>query len=250
MDDYLEILEWTLLAGHISPTAPDTLGKGLQGPGATQWGAGSGSTAHSAPPGCYPFYNSDPFILTDCPHVYFCGNAPKFQSKLLTGESPLLPVPSPVPTRAPCLPVPQGRMGSGCCWWQCQPSVPRRPPASSTCATSAASPSASPSSVPRMTVTWRWGSDSTAQRSPRPPLPQYGGRSDTVLLPIQLCLFVQNKHARALPCFLRAQPQCRRQLPGHGDVCLCVCAWPRGSRSTGWCPRGAPGGGSKGTGIP
>lgn len=26
MDDYLEILEWTLLAGHISPTAPDTLG--------------------------------------------------------------------------------------------------------------------------------------------------------------------------------------------------------------------------------
>jgi len=27
MDDYLEILEWTLLAGHISPTAPDTLGE-------------------------------------------------------------------------------------------------------------------------------------------------------------------------------------------------------------------------------
>ncbi|NWU51287.1 DPOD2 polymerase, partial [Dromas ardeola] len=61
MDDYLEILEWTLLAGHICPTAPDTLG-------------------------CYPFYKSDPFILTDCPHVYFCGNAPRFQSKLLKGE--------------------------------------------------------------------------------------------------------------------------------------------------------------------
>ncbi|KAK1189001.1 DPOD2 polymerase, partial [Pygoscelis papua] len=61
MDDYLEILEWTLLAGHISPTAPDTLG-------------------------CYPFYKSDPFILTNCPHVYFCGNAPRFQSKLLKGE--------------------------------------------------------------------------------------------------------------------------------------------------------------------
>ncbi|NWW77348.1 DPOD2 polymerase, partial [Climacteris rufus] len=58
MDDYLEILEWTLLAGHISPTAPDTLG-------------------------CYPFYKSDPFILTECPHVYFCGNTPRFQSKLL-----------------------------------------------------------------------------------------------------------------------------------------------------------------------
>ncbi|NXH18070.1 DPOD2 polymerase, partial [Bucco capensis] len=62
MDDYLEILEWTLLAGHISPTAPDTLG-------------------------CYPFYKSDPFILTDCPHIYFCGNAPHFQSRLLKGEA-------------------------------------------------------------------------------------------------------------------------------------------------------------------
>lgn len=31
MDDYLEILEWTLLAGHISPTAPDTLGMGRAG---------------------------------------------------------------------------------------------------------------------------------------------------------------------------------------------------------------------------
>ncbi|NXU75885.1 DPOD2 polymerase, partial [Oreotrochilus melanogaster] len=58
MDDYLEILEWTLLAGHLCPTAPDTLG-------------------------CYPFYKSDPFILTECPHIYFCGSAPRFQSKLL-----------------------------------------------------------------------------------------------------------------------------------------------------------------------
>lgn len=31
MDDYLEILEWTLLAGHISPTAPDTLGEARAG---------------------------------------------------------------------------------------------------------------------------------------------------------------------------------------------------------------------------
>ncbi|XP_065601093.1 DNA polymerase delta subunit 2 [Cyrtonyx montezumae] len=82
MDDYLEILEWTLLAGHISPTAPDTLG-------------------------CYPFYNLDPFVLTDCPHVYFCGNAPKFQSKLLTGEDGqrvlLVVVPSFSATQTACL---------------------------------------------------------------------------------------------------------------------------------------------------
>lgn len=29
MEDHLEILEWTLHVGHLSPTAPDTLGKGL-----------------------------------------------------------------------------------------------------------------------------------------------------------------------------------------------------------------------------
>ncbi|NXN31232.1 DPOD2 polymerase, partial [Nycticryphes semicollaris] len=82
MDDYLEILEWTLLAGHISPTAPDTLG-------------------------CYPFYKSDPFILTDCPHVYFCGNAPRFQSKLLKGEDGqqvlLVTVPAFCTTQTACL---------------------------------------------------------------------------------------------------------------------------------------------------
>ncbi|NWS50068.1 DPOD2 polymerase, partial [Probosciger aterrimus] len=82
MDDYLEILEWTLLAGHISPTAPDTLG-------------------------CYPFYNLDPFIVTECPHVYFCGNAPRFQSKLLTGEDGqqvlLVTVPTFSTTQTACL---------------------------------------------------------------------------------------------------------------------------------------------------
>ncbi|NWR39051.1 DPOD2 polymerase, partial [Tachuris rubrigastra] len=82
MDDYLEILEWTLLAGHISPTAPDTLG-------------------------CYPFYKSDPFILTECPDVYFCGNAPRFQSKLLQGAEGqrvlLLTVPDFSTTQTACL---------------------------------------------------------------------------------------------------------------------------------------------------
>ncbi|KGL81954.1 DNA polymerase delta subunit 2, partial [Tinamus guttatus] len=62
MDDYLEILECTLRVGHLSPTAPDTLG-------------------------CYPFYESDPFILSECPHVYFCGNTPRFQCKTVTGPA-------------------------------------------------------------------------------------------------------------------------------------------------------------------
>ncbi|TDH13382.1 hypothetical protein EPR50_G00056930 [Perca flavescens] len=60
MEDHLEILEETLRLRHLAPTAPDTLG-------------------------CYPFYQKDPFILEECPHVYFSGNAPKFGSKLVKG---------------------------------------------------------------------------------------------------------------------------------------------------------------------
>uniref|UniRef100_A0A8D0HR76 DNA polymerase delta subunit 2 n=1 Tax=Sphenodon punctatus TaxID=8508 RepID=A0A8D0HR76_SPHPU len=82
MDDYLDILEWTLRVGHISPTAPDTLG-------------------------CYPFYKTDPFIFSDCPHVYFCGNAPLFKSKVVKGENGqkvlLITVPDFSTTQTACL---------------------------------------------------------------------------------------------------------------------------------------------------
>lgn len=46
--------------------------------------------------GCYPFYQKDPFILEECPHVYFSGNAPTFQSKIVTGASTLLPATLPL----------------------------------------------------------------------------------------------------------------------------------------------------------
>lgn len=36
--------------------------------------------------GCYPFYQKDPFILEESPHVYFSGNAPTFGSKLIKGQ--------------------------------------------------------------------------------------------------------------------------------------------------------------------
>ncbi|XP_073506978.1 DNA polymerase delta subunit 2 isoform X2 [Phyllobates terribilis] len=82
MRDYLEILEWTLQVGHMCPTAPDTLG-------------------------CYPFYKSDPFILHTCPHVYFCGSAPKFSCKEVTGAEGqrvlLLTVPDFSTTQTACL---------------------------------------------------------------------------------------------------------------------------------------------------
>ncbi|XP_075714780.1 DNA polymerase delta subunit 2 isoform X1 [Rhinoderma darwinii] len=82
MQDYLEILEWTLQVGHSCPTAPDTLG-------------------------CYPFHMSDPFILHSCPHVYFCGSAPKFSCKEVTGTEGqrvlLLTVPDFSSTQTACL---------------------------------------------------------------------------------------------------------------------------------------------------
>uniref|UniRef100_A0AAV2MRY9 DNA polymerase delta subunit 2 n=1 Tax=Knipowitschia caucasica TaxID=637954 RepID=A0AAV2MRY9_KNICA len=58
---HIEILEETLHLRHLAPTAPDTLG-------------------------CFPYYQSDPFILTECPHVYFSGNAPSFESKIVKGQ--------------------------------------------------------------------------------------------------------------------------------------------------------------------
>ncbi|CAH1795392.1 unnamed protein product [Owenia fusiformis] len=60
--DYLEVLESSLRWGHLAPTAPDTLG-------------------------CYPYLDEDPFILEECPHVYFAGNAPSFQQKTIEGPN-------------------------------------------------------------------------------------------------------------------------------------------------------------------
>ncbi|GAB5372681.1 hypothetical protein AAMO2058_001685500 [Amorphochlora amoebiformis] len=58
----IEYLERTLQWRHIAPTAPDTLG-------------------------CYAFMNSDPFLIEDCPHIYFAANQKAFGTKLVEGEN-------------------------------------------------------------------------------------------------------------------------------------------------------------------
>uniref|UniRef100_A0A667WAN6 DNA polymerase delta subunit 2 n=1 Tax=Myripristis murdjan TaxID=586833 RepID=A0A667WAN6_9TELE len=82
VDSHLDILENTLRLRHLAPTAPDTLG-------------------------CYPFYQKDPFVLEECPHVYFSGNAPSFESKLVKGpdgqEVLLVTVPEFSSTQMACL---------------------------------------------------------------------------------------------------------------------------------------------------
>lgn len=54
----ITMLEATLDWQNIIPTAPDTL-----------W--------------CYPFPDKDPFTLLETPHVYFVGNQPSYESKLV-----------------------------------------------------------------------------------------------------------------------------------------------------------------------
>lgn len=58
----LSIHENTLIWGHLFPTAPDTLG-------------------------CFPYIKTDPFVIEQCPHVYFAANQPEFCSKLVEGKS-------------------------------------------------------------------------------------------------------------------------------------------------------------------
>lgn len=52
----------TLEFRHMAPTAPDTLG-------------------------CYPYAEEqeDPFVMRECPHVFFAGNQPRFESTLVEG---------------------------------------------------------------------------------------------------------------------------------------------------------------------
>ncbi|KAM8710322.1 hypothetical protein ACLKA7_017021 [Drosophila subpalustris] len=61
LDSSLEALRCTLTWGHIAPTAPDTLA-------------------------CYPYIDSDPFIMKECPHVYFAGNCESFETELHVGS--------------------------------------------------------------------------------------------------------------------------------------------------------------------
>uniref|UniRef100_A0A182P8B2 DNA polymerase delta subunit 2 n=1 Tax=Anopheles epiroticus TaxID=199890 RepID=A0A182P8B2_9DIPT len=58
----LEALMATLRWSHLIPTAPDTLP-------------------------CYPYYEKDPFIVGECPHVYFAGNVGEFSTELWTGSN-------------------------------------------------------------------------------------------------------------------------------------------------------------------
>uniref|UniRef100_A0A1B0BHL7 DNA polymerase delta small subunit n=1 Tax=Glossina palpalis gambiensis TaxID=67801 RepID=A0A1B0BHL7_9MUSC len=56
----MDALRKTLIWGHLTPTAPDTLA-------------------------CYPYVDTDPFIIRECPHIYFAGNCDEFSTTLQKG---------------------------------------------------------------------------------------------------------------------------------------------------------------------
>ncbi|KAK3701058.1 DNA polymerase delta small subunit Cdc1 [Vermiconidia calcicola] len=59
-EERLEMMEAMLRWRLTAPTAPDTL-----------W--------------CYPFQDGDAFVMRECPHVYFVGNQPKFETTVIEG---------------------------------------------------------------------------------------------------------------------------------------------------------------------
>ncbi|KAL8936978.1 MAG: hypothetical protein Q9216_004655 [Gyalolechia sp. 2 TL-2023] len=61
-EDRLEMMENLLRWRCGAPTAPDTL-----------W--------------CYPFQDKDPFVIEECPHVYFVGNQHKYETMVIEGPA-------------------------------------------------------------------------------------------------------------------------------------------------------------------
>ncbi|KUI71697.1 DNA polymerase delta small subunit [Cytospora mali] len=59
-DDRVGMMEAMCRWRCSAPTAPDTL-----------W--------------CYPFQDDDPFVMNDCPHLYFVGSQPEFATKVIQG---------------------------------------------------------------------------------------------------------------------------------------------------------------------
>lgn len=54
-------LENTLYWRHYAPTAPDKLS-------------------------CYPYFKNDPFIIKECPDIYFVGNMEEYDTKVISGK--------------------------------------------------------------------------------------------------------------------------------------------------------------------
>lgn len=75
----LRMMEHLLRWRNNAPTAPDTLCISLV--------PLHRSSDTNRTLGSYPFQDNDPFILRECPHVYFVGNQPSFATSLIEGPA-------------------------------------------------------------------------------------------------------------------------------------------------------------------
>ena len=82
-DERLDMMENVLRWRCGAPTAPDTLCKCVF-PGGEDIKFAWLIIQYT---GCYPFQDKDPFVIGDCPHIYFVGNQPKFESALIDGPA-------------------------------------------------------------------------------------------------------------------------------------------------------------------
>jgi DNA polymerase delta subunit 2 len=62
LTDHMHLHKQTLEWRHMAPTAPDTLA-------------------------CHPYYDCDPFVIEECPHVYFAGNQPAYSTCMTKGDA-------------------------------------------------------------------------------------------------------------------------------------------------------------------
>lgn len=47
----------------------------------------SGNSTLTLRIGCYPFQDKDQFVIEECPHVYFVGSQPEFETTVIEGPA-------------------------------------------------------------------------------------------------------------------------------------------------------------------
>lgn len=60
LNSYIEVMKKTLEWRHLAPTCPDTVP-------------------------CTPCVDTDPFVIYNCPAIYFCGDADVFATEMYEG---------------------------------------------------------------------------------------------------------------------------------------------------------------------
>lgn len=86
-EERLDMMESMLRWRCGAPTAPDTLCEYLVFLNLDKNSDSTGRLLIVVGTGCYPFQEKDQFVIEECPHVYFVGNQPKFETTVIEGPA-------------------------------------------------------------------------------------------------------------------------------------------------------------------